>query len=382
MRTMTLRNIGPIRHAELSFGDLTVLVGPQATGKSIALEFLKLLLDKGRVHQQLRRYGTDWSGKVEKFIDAYFGEGMHAIWGAKSVIARDDQVIAMKQLTRRGRAASTESVFMIPAQRVLALRNGWPRPFSDYAPGDPFTVRDFSEKLRLLVEQEFGAKEQLFPQKGRLKMEIRDLLIEQVFGGFALKIDTIASQKRLALARDGAPLPYMDWSAGQREFVPLLLGLYWLMPPTKVSRRGKIRWVVLEEPEMGLHPRAVNVVLLMILELVGRGYKVCVSTHATQVLEAVWAIRQLQETGADPRSLLGMFDSPHTQQMQRLAEGALKKVFKVYYFDRESGSTSDISRLDLDAENDLEARWGGLGEFSARANAAVADAVAAAGGSK
>jgi hypothetical protein len=158
---MTLRNIGPMRCAELRFGDLTVLVGPQATGKSIALEFLKLLLDKGQVHQQLTRYGTDWSGKVEKFIDAYWGEGMHAIWSAKSSINRDDRAVTMQQLARRGRAGDSENVFMIPAQRVLALRNGWSRPFGDYAPGDPFAVRDFSEKLRLLVEQEFGAKEQL-----------------------------------------------------------------------------------------------------------------------------------------------------------------------------------------------------------------------------
>ena len=37
-------------------------------------------------------------------------------------------------------------------------------------------VREFSEKLRLLVEQEFGATETLFPQERRLKREFRDLL--------------------------------------------------------------------------------------------------------------------------------------------------------------------------------------------------------------
>lgn len=379
MKAMSLKDVGPIARAELSFGDLTVLVGPQATGKSITLEFLKLLLDKGQVHQQLTRYGIDWSGDVNRFIDAYFGEGMHAIWGRTSAIEREGKAITMKQLVRRSKPAGAESVFMIPAQRVLALRNGWPRPFADYAPGDPFAVRDFSEKLRVLAEQEFGAAGILFPQKGRLKKEIRDLLIEHVFGGFSLRIDKVASQKRLVLEHGAEPLPHMVWSAGQREFVPLLLGLYWLMPPTKVSRRGGLRWVVLEELEMGLHPRAINVVLLMVLELVSRGYKVCVSTHAPQVLEAVWAIRQLQDTDAGGRQLLSMFKCPHTQQMQALAEEVLNKTFKVYYFDRESGSTTDISSLDPDAENELEAQWGGLGEFSNRANAAVADAVAAAG---
>lgn len=212
----------------------------------------------------------------------------------------------MKQLARRGKAAADEHVFMTPAQRVLALRNGWPRPFTDYAPGDPFAVRDFSEKLRVLVEQEFSAKEQLFPQKGRLKNEIRSLLTQHVFGGFALMVNKVASQKRLVLARANEdPLPHMVWSAGQREFVPLLMGLYWLMPPTKASMRAEIEWVILEELEMGLHPRAINVVLLMVLELVARGYRVCVSTHSPQVLEAVWAIRQLQEVGAAPATYCG-----------------------------------------------------------------------------
>jgi len=376
MRRMQLENIGPIKRADLSFGDLTVLVGPQATGKTIALEFLKLLLDKGKVHEQLRQYGIDWSGKVSSFVDTYFGEGMQAVWGAESRIGHDGRSVTMQQLARRGRAGRAEKVFMIPAQRVLALRNGWPRPFADYAPGDPFAVRDFSEKLRILVEQEFGSKAALFPQKGRLKKGTRDLLNEHVFGDFSLKIDKIASQKRLVLEHGDAPLPHMVWSAGQREFVPLLLGLYWLMPPTKVSRRGGIQWVVLEELEMGLHPRAISVVLLMVLELVTRGYKVCISTHATQVLEAVWAIRQLQEMHADAQRLLRVFGSPQTQQMRRLAEVVLGKDFRVFYFDRETGSTDEISSLEPDAENELEARWGGLGEFSARANAEVAEAVA------
>ncbi len=377
MKSIALRSVGPIRKAELSFGDLTVLVGPQATGKSIALQFLKLLLDKGQVHNQLRLHGVDWSGKEASFIDAYFGEGMHAIWGPHSGVTRDGKTVPMKQLARRGRADSSERVFMIPAQRVLALRNGWPLPFDAYAPGDPFAARDFSEKLRTLVEQEFAGREQLFPQKGRLKSEIRSLLTKHVFGGFNLKVHKVASQKRFVLERGADPLPHMVWSAGQREFVPLLLGLYWLMPPTKTPTRAAIEWVVLEELEMGLHPRAVNVVLLMVLELVARGYKVCVSTHATQVLEAVWAITRFQETPRDPRRLLGIFDCAATQPMRRLAEEVWTKRFKVYYFDQR-GRSSDISRLDPDAQNELEAHWGGLGEFSARANATVAEAVAAA----
>ena len=67
-------------------------------------------------------------------------------------------------------------MFFIPAQRVLTLGKGWPRPFTDYNPGDPFVVRDFSEKLRLLMDSELGQGEARFPQTRRLKSEIRELL--------------------------------------------------------------------------------------------------------------------------------------------------------------------------------------------------------------
>ncbi len=53
MKTLRLRNVGQIADANLAFGDLTVLIGPQASGKSITLQWLKLLLDTGLLQQQL-----------------------------------------------------------------------------------------------------------------------------------------------------------------------------------------------------------------------------------------------------------------------------------------------------------------------------------------
>jgi len=267
-------------------------------------------------------------------------------------------------------------VFYIPAQRVMTLRDGWPRPFTDYRPGDPFVVRQFSEKLRVLVEQEFGTTESLFPQERRLKKEFRDMLERSVFGKFRLQIDKVGPQKRLVLGTEEQHLPYMVWSAGQREFVPLLLGLYWLMPPSKAARRGEIEWVILEELEAGLHPRAIEAVLMIALELVVRGYRVCLSTHSTQVLEALWAIQRLRVNRASPQALLGVFDAPATSLMRRLAETVLTKDVYVYYFDPATGRTRDISTLDVESEEAGGDGWGGLSDFSGRANTAVAMAVA------
>lgn len=374
---LKLTNVGQVNEADLRFGDLTVFVGPQATGKSIALQFLKLMTDTGHVQAELKRYGLDWSGKLPEFFDIYFGEGMRSIWrDQESAVVWNGKSIDMPKLVGRKQRKKNESLFFIPAQRVLTLRDGWPRPFTDYSPGDPFAVREFSEKLRILVEQEFGSKEKLFPQARRLKKEFRDLLQQCVFSEFRLQIDKARAQKRLVLETTGEPLPFMVWSAGQREFVPLLLGLYWLMPPTRVSRRGDVQWVALEELEMGLHPRAITTLLLMVLELVTRGYRVCLSTHSPQVLELAWALKHLRANDAAPSSLLAVFESPNTRPMRKLAESAMSKSVRVYYFDPTTGRAKDISDLNPDSEDAGECQWGGMTEFSSRANAAVARAVA------
>ena len=374
---LQLKNIGPIADADIRFGDLIVFVGPQATGNSITLQFLKLVLDMGQVQAELARHGLDWSGRLSDFFAVYFGEGMGAIWGhGQSQVTWRNRPVDLPRLIEQTRRSKVESLFYVPAQPVLTLRDGWPRPFTDYKPGDPFTVREFSEKLRLLVEQDFSASESLFPQERRLKPEFRRMLEQQVFGKFGLRIDKVHSQKRLVLGNGGQPLPYMVWSAGQREFVPLLLGLYWLIPPAGSTRRGKIQWIVLEELEMGLHARAIKVLILMIFELLTRGYHVCLSSHSSQVLEAIWALRHLRRNGASPRALLGIFQAPDTQPMRKLAETVMTKKVKVYYFDPASGKTQDISELDVDGEEAGDDGWGGLSEFSGQANTVVAIAVA------
>lgn len=378
---LAIENLGPIKQADIDFTDLTVLVGPQATGKSITLQLLKLLVDTGFVQTELRRYGLDWSGDVEQMLEVYFGEGMHSIWTkSRTRIEWDGDEIDLSAVARRKRRDARESLFLIPAQRVLALRDGWPRPFSDYSAGDPFAVREFSETLRQLLETEF-TKVNLFPQKKRLKAAFRKLLIRDVFGSFELRIDKLRSQKRLVLGVTNGTdtLPQMVWSAGQREFIPLLLGLYWLMPPTKVSRRASFRWVVIEELEMGLHPRAITAVLLMVLELLRRGYHVCLSTHSPQVLEMVWAIRNLQESAGTAEALLRVFGVGADPTLRSVATSALSKRLTVYYYEGGSGRVHDISRLDPAAQTVFEAQWGGLSEFSERANAEVAAAVAANG---
>jgi len=380
--TLTLKNVGPIEEASVQFGDLTVFVGPQASGKSIFLQFLKLLLDAGPIFRSLRRYGLDWDRKLPEFFDLFFGEGMKAVWNQGSRLDWRGKPVDVADFVRKlKKPAAGEKSFFIPAQRVLALsRDGWLRPFADYKPGDPYTVRDFSEKLRVLMESGLGGRDaiSIFPQERRLKSEIRRLLDEAIFSGFRLQVERHGPQKRLVLRGKGQEqaLPFMVWSAGQREFVPLLLGFYWLLPPTKTPRRGSIEWAIIEEPEMGLHPKAIVLVLVMVMELLARGYRVCLSTHSPHVLDLVWGLRIFQEHHAEPRNILKLLEVRQSPQMLEVGAAVLKKTARVYYFDNETRTVRDISPLDPGSSQVGEARWGGLIDFSGRVGDAVAGLVA------
>jgi hypothetical protein len=378
VRTLEATHLGPIEHADVRFGDLTVFVGPQATGKSILLQFLKLLVDAGPILAELKRQGLDWDKHLGTFLDTYLGEGMSNIWTPrKSKLKCNEQSVDLSKLIGRQQKNTEESLFFIPAQRVLTLSRGWPRTFSDYSPGDPFVVRDFSEKTRRLLETSSTPAEPFFPWTRQLRPLLRDLLVETVFGSFELNVDRHGAQKRLVLnsSKKGTSLPFMVWSAGQREFVPLLLGFYFLLPPAKVSRRGSIQWVVIEELEMGLHPRAISTVLLLVLELLSRDYRVCLATHSPHVLDLVWALRVFQSNGTWPDKLLELFDIQPTSTMSSWARKVLEKEARVYYFDPDSHCTKEISDLDPGAGDAAIAGWGGLTEFSGRAVDVVADVV-------
>ena len=372
-----LANLGPIKTADIEFGDLTVLVGPQATGKSIFLELLKLLVDTGPIVEELHRFNLDWNGKIENFLELYFGEGMSAIYdSAHTRITADDRAVDLSDLLR-GRKTREERLFFIPAQRVLSLRDGITRPFTDYRSGDPFVVREFSEKLHQLVQTEFSQTAELFPKNNRLKKALREQIDAHIYGGYGLRTSADRFQKRMVLNSPTSPaqLPYLVWSAGQREFTPMLLGLYWLLPPSKVKRRGKLEWVVIEELEMGLHPNAIIVTMLLVMELLLRGYKVCLSTHSPQVLDVVWALRVLQTHGGAARDVLDLFNLRVSDPTRTIANAALNKQMRVHYF-RRDGTVQDISSLDPGAEDSATAGWGGLSEFSGHVGDIVARVVA------
>ena len=379
---LSIRNFAQIRSADLDFGkpgDLTVLLGQQATGKSLTLQWLKLLLDAEAIRDDWERFGSNWKlGKdTLRPLDLFFGEGMSGGFSsAKTEVALDRKVMQLTRLFRRngGRAGPStdpaERCYYIPAHRALLLSDGWPRYFQQHVPGTPYVARAFSERLARWLSD---AGDAVFPVSNRLPGPLRARLDDAIFHKASLAVDKSSTQSRLVLkAGKAKSIPYMAWTAGQREFVPLLIALYELMPAGKVSRLDRIDTVILEEPELGLHPHGLYVVGLAILSMLERGYRVIVSTHSPLLGDFAWAINRLRiahEQGkADRRTVSKAFGLTAGASDNKMAASVLKCHARTYSmnYHGEAVQATDISALDSMSEDPLQASWGGLLDHSYR----------------
>ena len=370
MKTLKVLNFARIKKGSFEFGDLTVFVGPQATGKTLVLELIKLVEDRNTIMKNLKKHGFEWKN-IDEFLSLYFGEGMSIVWNkGKTKVVRDGKEFVIEQ---KGKSSGSEKIFYIPAQRVLTLgEDGWPT-FISYRTSYPYVVRKFSEEIRLLLER-MGSS--IFPIEGRMKSDLRNLLNESIFWNAELSRSTKEMKRRLTLKVKEADLPFMVWSAGQREFIPLLLGFYWLMPSGKTGKRKGVNTVIIEEPEMGLHPKALETVMILILELLRRRYKVIISTHSSQILEMIWAINIIKKAREGKALYLKNLFGIKSPYLDNIWESAVKKNYRVFYFkpDNEHIRVKDISSLDLFEDEEI-AEWGGLTSFATRASDVVSDVI-------
>lgn len=371
--TLVVQDFAQIEKSEVTFGDLTVLVGPQATGKSLLLQWLKFALDAGETLSALKESGGNVKDPAG-LVDLLFGEGMAGAWRAGSMVAFNGKSISPMALAKRTPPKRDGKVFFIPAHRALLLAEGWPAPFLKLGADVPVVARLFSQNLY----QRFSGRkaEPLFPVERLLKGDYRDLIDEAVFHGGRIDLHQQGLNYRLRLSFENQKiaLPYMTWTAGQREFTPLLLGLYHVLIPRKQPKHPHVEWVVIEEPEMGLHPRAIAVILLLVLDLLWRGYRVVLSTHSPLVLDVVWAIRQMQRFRARPHLLSDAFGIRDFRSVESVMKNALGADYRSYFFSVQSSGqvrSRDISNLDPDSDDQDESEWGGLTGFSSKFGDAV-----------
>jgi hypothetical protein len=341
-------------------------------------------VDKGHIISTLRNYNFVLSkSEAKNVLDWYFGEGLSSLFKADTTIKFDDQTFSSKDLlsvikNQRANSIQKESVFYVPAQRILSISDGRPKNFTEFDTDAPYVLRRFSETLRIFLQGGLGNPNTIFPMGSRLKNDVRKSIDDSIFHSGKVVLDHNNTQRKMKLEVDGVRIPFMAWSAGQKEFMPLLLAIYCLSgPPTQVVNKADYKWAIIEEPEMGLHPSAILSVLLELLELIKSGYRVIVSTHSSTFLEFVWAFNTLHSLPSVKfkKAMCELFGVKNGSNTSALFADLQEKDIKTFYSGKKTNIGKsvflDISTLDSLSEDSLVSEWGGLISFSGKASEIV-----------
>ena len=377
MEHLSIRHLGSINDIDIEFGDLTFFVGPQASGKSLTLEALKLIEDRDSIIDTLDKYNYIIGHNPQRILNIYFGEGLGKMWSDETYLELDGRRLTLKDIANKSQNKES-SIFYVPAQRIACMGDGYPKFFNDFSFTTPYVLRDFSEILRTFVQLNIADAGKVFPIKSRFSNIQKEAFDKSIFHKGKITLSETAGQRKMFLDIDGLSIPFMAWSTGQKEFMPLLLAFYCLAEsPSKVAKKDKYSTVIIEEPEMGLHPKAIESILLQICELICEGYKVIVSTHSSLFIEFAWAFNTLKKNNESDihAALCDLFKVKTTSSVGKMLGKFIENSIRTYFFSL-SGETGSVSAKDISSRDDMSdevdlSEWGGIMDFATRTNDTV-----------
>lgn len=343
-----LENMGPIRQASIGAHRLTVFVGPNNSGKSIASRLIHAAhrlgpssgppAGPGGAAAVLRGAGIEWPDAVTRSMPSgrlelagngagctvlTFGDGA-AAGGAAPPPPRPDPAPAAEHgmYVPSGRTGIVQSLFtLLQARgdlassllRALAGRDGLGGAQPEALGPGPGTGRQVPEYL----EQFYGTVLEAFSRGLDRRTEE---MFSRVFPG------SIRSSK-------GAGLPgivYVDPFGFEARVGPAASGVAAVLPiMVALNRVAPAGLLVVEEPEESVEPiRQLRLVDEIVQAALGRRINLVLTTHSDFVVHAV----------------LGMVHS-----------GAIDPAdLGLYYFRRRRGSYTDVERIPVNGAGEAE----------------------------
>jgi hypothetical protein len=100
------------------------MAGPQATGKSLVLELLKLAIDRNRIVRVLKKHSFKWE-RPEEFAALYFGGGFEKSWMAETQIHYGSEPLTLREVAGSRAYEGKDAVFYIPGASHARDRRGY-----------------------------------------------------------------------------------------------------------------------------------------------------------------------------------------------------------------------------------------------------------------
>lgn len=340
MTKLRVEKFSCIKDANLELSRLTVLIGPQASGKSVLCKLCYFFLDV--IHQQQRKIAElatfddykifikdrffEWfpvsawgSGQfvieftvgefVIKFTRTVYGgvagENIR-IWASEELKKHYADQLKEAQSVAKKTSSGTEDydfefAWHIRQSIEKSLKKSMGR---DYVSSQLFIPagRSFFTSIGRAVAafEHGGVLDPLILDFGRMYAQMRDrnlrflssrrpnsdivsTSLKKIFGG-ELQYD---GKSEFVLSEDGRRIPISALSSGQQELLPLLTVLPRLLPDKKEGGRLAL---YIEEPEAHLFPLAQSKlieVLASIVSFSGTAMQMILTTHSPYVLSKI-----------------------------------------------------------------------------------------------
>jgi hypothetical protein len=319
---LTIHNFGPIKSANIDMGDLTIFVGPQATGKSLTaqiLYFFRRLEDLVDSIDSDKKVFEDQTGELRGSLEWWFGTDISIYsnkdtylgWqhpdytdGIQEIRLRNGAIEANDTLLERASISypAQQPDVYIPSGRVLfafvppyeiayksigrgrrrlfSLDEDWPGYISTFYRTLGRTLKwlnENSEKLTKSAETKF------------LHQRIRDIFK----GNLQYGVHTVS------IKIGNKTISPTTMAGGQLEIWP-----FWaIIEGALNSETLKPDRIYFDEPEAHLHPSAQRAVVEMIAYLVNQGIQFVLATHSPYILYTINLLLQAHKVQIAGREL-------------------------------------------------------------------------------
>lgn len=311
---LTIHNFGPIKAADIAVRDLTIFVGPQATGKSLAAQVLYFLRGiEELIRPVVKRHSEPFDSVVDTLkwwlgnaLELYVSPGTLLSWESPgpgevqwkiywdSQGAHPGDMLARKVQALTETLAGLREQIYIPAGRILysllspafALRffsqgqQEWPGyliTFYEAVGRATDTLWRIQSKQSIEHTTFFplSAESERLRQSPFLRQRINSITKGEIqYGPSSIALDI--GQKQISPSA---------FSAGQMEIWPFwAIVEYGLLTGRLLQLGGRIYF---EEPEAHLHPGAQRSLMEIIAFLVQQGVQVVITTHSPYILYAI-----------------------------------------------------------------------------------------------
>lgn len=330
---LVVRNFGSIHEADITPRDLTVFVGPQATGKSLIAQLLFFMMYMEHVGNFDTTQSDDARKTIIQALESWFG--IHEL----SLYTSNDTLVSwhpdtMNESTKQEVSwnAGQPTINKVLEQRIQSISASMDRNFEKvqhiYIPSGrslySYLPPYLSAKPLLRIKQEWpDYMLSFYEQLGFCVANLGRSQIPYTQGQqnngkhadtttFLLQHIKRIIKGNIHYTNDSVALTIGDkvfyaqaFAAGQMEIWPF----FTIVQDGFISDQ-RLQYVVFEEPEAHLHPGAQRMVMEMIAVLVNYGVRFVITTHSPYLLYALnnFLMANTVQNAGHP------LDSPNTPQ--------------------------------------------------------------------